>query len=151
MKRGDEKVPIKNGTIAYLPKDAFTHMAATTKTDVYALGLILWELWHGIFWFSIYDAEKRRRRATIDGMHGYVPRCASNSPAPFAEVVHACLSKDPEQRPEVKAICRKLTDLIPTVSPNFLQTTQGYEVLVLCFSRQLCWMYRPALPRLVIE
>ena len=39
----------------------FQKFAITEATDVYSLGLLMWEIFYGIFWFAVWDAEKKRK------------------------------------------------------------------------------------------
>jgi serine/threonine protein kinase len=59
----DQKcVEISHGTEAYLPLEVFQDLVVTEASDIYALGLVIWEIYYGIFWFSVWDAEKKRRK-----------------------------------------------------------------------------------------
>lgn len=62
MSAGETCVEISQGTEAYLPLEVFENLAVTEASDIYALGLLMWEAYYGIFWFSVWDAEKKRRR-----------------------------------------------------------------------------------------
>ena len=61
MTGGQTHVDISQGTEAYLPMEAFQKFAITEATDVYSLGLLMWEIFYGIFWFTVWDAEKKRK------------------------------------------------------------------------------------------
>lgn len=49
------------GTEAYLPPQVYFDHELTQASDMYAFGLVLWEMLHGILWCYVWDAEKRRR------------------------------------------------------------------------------------------
>lgn len=61
MTGGQTHVDISQGTEAYLPMEVFQKFAITEATDVYSLGLLMWEIFYGIFWFTVWDAEKKRK------------------------------------------------------------------------------------------
>jgi serine/threonine protein kinase len=65
MSAGETCVEISQGTEAYLPLEVFENLAVTEASDIYALGLLLWEAYYGIFWFSVWDAEKKRRKCVL--------------------------------------------------------------------------------------
>ena len=49
------------GTDAYLPMQVFLDKQISQATDVYALGLVMWEIYHGLLWADVWHAEKQRR------------------------------------------------------------------------------------------
>lgn len=61
MTKEQNYVLVSKGTEAYLPVEVFQHLALTEKSDVYALGLVMWEIFYGIFWHAIYEKEKKRK------------------------------------------------------------------------------------------
>lgn len=62
MTAGQTHVNISQGTEAYLPKEVFQNLAVTEASDMYAMGLLMWEIFYGIFWFIVWDTEKRRKK-----------------------------------------------------------------------------------------
>ena len=38
--------------------ESLRNRAVTTRSDVYALGVIMWELWHNESWGTIYESYK---------------------------------------------------------------------------------------------
>lgn len=70
MAAGQTSVEISHGTEAYLPLEVFHDLVVTQASDIYALGLLMWEIYYGIFWFGVWDAEKRRRKCAT---HPLIP------------------------------------------------------------------------------
>ena len=56
-----ESVKKVRGTEAYLPMQVFLDKQISQATDIYALGLVLWEIYHGLLWAEIWHTEKQRR------------------------------------------------------------------------------------------
>ena len=87
------------GTFAYMAPELFQQAPASTRSDLYALGLVAWELLVG-------------RQACPDGSAGammgwhmftgpaLVQSVAPSCPAPLASLVTALTAKDPGARPE---------------------------------------------------
>jgi serine/threonine protein kinase len=65
MTKGQNYVLVSKGTEAYLPVEVFQQLALTEKSDVYALGLVMWEIFYGIFWHAIYEKEKQRKGCAL--------------------------------------------------------------------------------------
>jgi serine/threonine protein kinase len=83
MSGGQTHVDISQGTEAYLPHEVFREFKITEATDVYSLGLLMWEMFYGIFWFSVYDAERTRRRCAFSKISQSTALLANASPFLF--------------------------------------------------------------------
>jgi serine/threonine protein kinase len=55
------RVHVSMGTEAYLSPEVLKENAITQQSDVYALGLVMWEVFYGIFWHAVWESEKRAR------------------------------------------------------------------------------------------
>lgn len=71
MTAGQTHVNISQGTEAYLPKEVFQNLAVTEASDIYAMGLLMWEIFYGIFWFIVWDTEKRRKKYAPAPIHRF--------------------------------------------------------------------------------
>jgi serine/threonine-protein kinase len=86
------------GTPAYMAPEQFDGKPATAQTDLYALGLILYE---------IYTGRRALEAATWDGWKSQHSQVEPRSPEeierdveePVARAILRCLEKDPAQRP----------------------------------------------------
>ena len=50
---------------AYRPHEAYLHMELRPSTDIYALGLLMWEMVHGISWPALYEKRKHLQCAAL--------------------------------------------------------------------------------------
>ena len=62
MSAGETTFNKVQGTAAYLPMQVFLDQEVSQASDVYALGLVLWEMYHGLLWCHIWFNENQRRR-----------------------------------------------------------------------------------------
>jgi serine/threonine-protein kinase len=84
------------GTLAYMAPEQLAGGAATERTDVYALGLVLYEIFTGERLFQARTFDERLRAADTS-----IPR--TNAPAIDPAVdgtIRHCLERDPVDRPE---------------------------------------------------
>eukprot|EP00892_Ulva_mutabilis_P007987 jgi/Ulvmu1/5560/UM023_0097.1 len=118
MAAGQTSVEISHGTEAYLPLEVFHDLVVTQASDIYALGLVMWEIYYGIFWFGVWDAEKRRRK-TKDPfkMNYYRPSCSDSCPTEFATIVHDCIKSNPIKRPSAVDVCNRLNAALASLFP----------------------------------
>jgi serine/threonine-protein kinase len=93
--RGDE---VTAGTPAYMAPEQLTGKAVTQRSDIYALGLVLYELFTGKRVFEVNDVHqliKLHEESTPPTPTSHVKEID-----PLVErVIMRCLEKDPKQRP----------------------------------------------------
>jgi serine/threonine-protein kinase len=86
------------GTPAYMAPEQFAGKAATTRSDIYALGLILYELYSGKRAFTALTIAELREQKS-----GYAPTAPSETRSDVDPVVERlimrCLERDPRSRP----------------------------------------------------
>ncbi|MFK5584011.1 MULTISPECIES: Stk1 family PASTA domain-containing Ser/Thr kinase [unclassified Serinicoccus] len=108
------------GTAAYLAPEQVEHDAVDARTDVYAVGLLLFELLSGRKAFPGGDPL----RVAYEHVHGGVPRLRATVPTvPVAvdELVHRAAATEPADRPEdAGTLLRELRVLTEGLSPQEL-------------------------------
>lgn len=97
------------GTPGFVAPESLAGRAATVRSDIYALGLILYELFTGV---PAYRARTRedliRDQGSTDPDHPSVH--APDLSADIADTIMRCLARDPDQRP---ASAREVSALLP--------------------------------------
>ena len=86
------------GTPAYMAPEQFAGQAASVKSDIYALGLVLYEMFTGKAAFSgstANDLARQHREATPTSLTQVV----SEIDPVVDRVIQRCLAKDPSDRP----------------------------------------------------
>lgn len=76
----------------------------SNKSDVYAYGVVLWELAAQALPYKGKDDEEIAELVD-EGEHDPIPK---DTPAEFAELIEACWAMDPKDRPETQEIKEKL-------------------------------------------
>jgi serine/threonine protein kinase len=82
------------GTIGYLAPELLTGGQATARTDLYALGVVLWEMLAGA---RLYGGENRLR-ANFEGVVPALRDVGRVVPASIEDIVRVLLARDPERR-----------------------------------------------------
>ena len=57
--RGAQTVHVEHGTEAYIPAEVWRTLEYSKAADIYAIGLLVWEAYHGLFWQAHHEMLKR--------------------------------------------------------------------------------------------
>ena len=89
------------GTPHWMAPESFEGSSYTNKVDVYAFGVIVWEIltemipWQGV---QVYQLIKQ-----VQG--GHRPRIPLNCPSGLKELINLCWDSDPDRRPTFAQVC----------------------------------------------
>ena len=127
------------GTPAYMAPEQWHRVECTEKTDIWALGVILYELCAGRLPYEVYDPLEMGIAVCSESP---VPPVDEHCelPAEVSELISKCLSKAPDQRPKADQLARALAEMLPaarsTLSaeqspyPGLLPFTERYASLL---------------------
>jgi len=105
----------------------------TRKSDIYSLGILLWELFAGKDWYE-GKTDKEWRQEIKKGLTDPIP---ATCPANFGQLILDCREKDPENRPTANQVVNRLESML-------LEIGDGLEVLIPRIEGQLA-SYRDVL------
>ncbi len=97
------------GTPAYMAPEQWIGRSFTPATDIWALGVVLFEALSGRRPFEGRTAREIQRRVLEEGSAPRLP--ASAAPPKLTTLVDACLRRDPEARPKLSEVQRTLGEL----------------------------------------
>lgn len=88
------------GTVQYMAPEIFHNLKASIQTDIYALGITMYEMFSGKFPFSTDDPDNKK---AIVKMHIHSPfpsirRLNPSVPVDFENIIYKCCEKDPKKR-----------------------------------------------------
>ncbi len=116
-----------SGTFAYIAPEIFLHQPPTTATDLYAVGVIAYEIFTGHYPFDTSHSTKLIQQ-TLTQMPD-----VTGIPEPFGGLIARLLAKTPAERPrDAQSVIRGLTtaedapfaDETPALRESFLQAAQ---------------------------
>jgi serine/threonine-protein kinase len=134
------------GTLPYAAPEQITGSPISTRTDIYAFGILLFEFLTGVRPF--FEAEERDRRdastlgvgsenfSSLAQRSWVVNAKIADEPAPklrsrgvfpvrLEDLVAECLSQDPAKRPAtMKEVSRRLTSILENLDESFRQDVQ---------------------------
>lgn len=136
---GTNRARTAAGTPRYMAPELFSGMPATPQSDLYALGLMLYEFCTGTLPPRQQPGMRpEEARPPSPGMpeppdYGLVPSLAGHVPgmAPeFAAIIERCLRAAPQERfASAEALCEELERLEPLHEPEVLPTGNPYRGL----------------------
>lgn len=97
------------GTPRYMAPERLRHEPATTASDVYALGMVVYEIAAGIPAFS--GSTQQIAKAQLE----LTPGRLESVPRPLWDVIEACLEKNPAARPSADRVAAALERILPSL------------------------------------
>ncbi|PKY27234.1 kinase-like protein [Rhizophagus irregularis] len=86
------------GVIPYIAPEIFKGSAFSKETDIYSLGMIMWELTTGCKPFANFEHDHSLIYKIIDGVR---PEITKDTPESYADLMKSCWDPDPKKRPSI--------------------------------------------------
>uniref|UniRef100_U9V5S8 Protein kinase domain-containing protein n=1 Tax=Rhizophagus irregularis (strain DAOM 181602 / DAOM 197198 / MUCL 43194) TaxID=747089 RepID=U9V5S8_RHIID len=94
------------GVIPYIAPEIFKKSSFSKKSDVYCMGMIMWELTTGCKPFSNVEHDINLVYRILDGER---PEITEDTPECFANLMKRCWDSDPEKRPSITEVRKTLS------------------------------------------
>jgi tRNA A-37 threonylcarbamoyl transferase component Bud32 len=100
----------ETGSYRYMSPEVYRHEKYDEKVDIYALGMIMYYMWHGEPPFASMPPLDAVRKAAQEGAR---PQLRVGVPKPVSDLIKACWHPDPSLRPSALEVCRTLDKIVP--------------------------------------
>eukprot|EP01126_Amoeba_proteus_P042756 TRINITY_DN4659_c0_g2_i12.p1 TRINITY_DN4659_c0_g2~~TRINITY_DN4659_c0_g2_i12.p1 ORF type:complete len:680 (-),score=174.16 TRINITY_DN4659_c0_g2_i12:695-2734(-) len=119
------------GTYAYCAPEVFKGTSASEKSDVYSMGIVLWELLNTCM-KKVYEQPFSEFKLAndfaiiIQSAEGLRPTIPEGSPMNFVRIFQKCVCETPEERPTATEVAMWLADLQMDykINPNSFFSTK---------------------------
>ncbi|CAG8607295.1 3306_t:CDS:1, partial [Acaulospora colombiana] len=96
------------GNLPYIAPEVLRGKQHTQKSDIYSLGILMWEVATGEVPFNYIKHNHDLALAIISGIR---PKIYQNIPAEYVRIMKQCWDAIPENRPDLDTINRRFRDL----------------------------------------
>ncbi|RHZ73802.1 hypothetical protein Glove_229g94 [Diversispora epigaea] len=110
-KRLDKQLDRSRKYLPYFAPEIFYNKNYTTKSDVYSLGIIMWEVITGEIPFSNHKFDSKLD-FSLAIINGYRPEIYKYIPYEYATLMKQCWDSNPDNRPDAKTIENGMDSLI---------------------------------------
>src|SRR5579883_3233393 len=110
-----------NGVMPYMAPELFSGCSYSQTIDVYAFGIIMWEISSGENPFHDIDHDKHLALRILKGLR---PKITDDTPSCYQNLMQQCWHADPTQRPTAKEIY----DTIYSWDTNGIEVQKAEEI-----------------------
>ncbi|POG76757.1 kinase-like domain-containing protein, partial [Rhizophagus irregularis DAOM 181602=DAOM 197198] len=123
------------GVIPYIAPEIFKGSAFSKESDIYSLGMIMWELTTGCKPFANVEHDHSLIFNIIDGVR---PEITKDTPECYANLMKSCWDSDPKKRP---SICEIRNTCIPWYKyyNQFIENKYGFDFVAQFSQAELKW------------
>ena len=99
----------------HLPPEAIRKMTYDTNSEIYSLGIMLWEMWHGKEAFTkLKDMSLEEFLLEVEGHRPVLTRLNTHTAFKWSELISDCLKKDPTKRKPLRDCADMIAALLST-------------------------------------
>jgi len=102
------------GTYAYIAPEILNGKPATQQSDVYSMGIVIWEIIYfvvtGSYSQPYHEYGFQDLQILVQAANGVKPTLPPNTPLEFVNLFNVCVGP-PEQRPTAKGLCLLIQNL----------------------------------------
>ena len=104
---GPADKPLKSiyGNLPYMAPEVIIGKETTFASDVYSIGMIMWEISSGQPPFINYENDYDLAMKIVNGMR---PKIVSGTPLEYKVLIEQCWDADPTKRPNVNTLSNKI-------------------------------------------
>src|SRR5947208_5990201 len=95
------------GVVPYLAPEVLSGKPYTKKSDIYSLGMIMWELTTGK---KPFHDRPHDHHLMLDILKGERPEITEDTPEFYADFMKKCWDPNPENRPTAEKVCNCLRE-----------------------------------------
>lgn len=120
------------GTFAYFAPEVYQGKPFTSKSDIYSLGIILWEIVHRIILgshtrpFAEYKHINHDFQIIIQAAKGLRPTLPFSTPRLLVKLYEDCVAPDPELRPT----CQEIIERLEGITQFYEEHSDTWDALV---------------------
>lgn len=120
------------GTFAYFAPEVYQGKPFTSKSDVYSLGIILWEIVHRIILgshtrpFAEYKHINHDFQIIIQAAKGLRPTLPFSTPRLLVKLYDDCVASDPDARPT----CQEIIERLEHITSFYEEHSDTWDALV---------------------
>jgi len=96
------------GNLPYIAPEVISRKEYTFKSDIYSIGMLMWEISSGQPPFSIYEHDLDFAMNIINGMR---PKIVPGTPLEYKSLMEQCWDADPLKRPNIESLFNKINEI----------------------------------------
>ena len=114
------------GVLPYIAPEVLRKFPYTKKSDVYSIGIIMWELATGKRPFS---NEKHDSILAVSIVNGDRPPISEDIPSLYVETMKNCWNSDPDKRPDSSQLIETFETLILVFKNDSLPNNVNFTLI----------------------